>query len=1383
MKFSYLRIVTGFMRFSFYTPNSIRLFFLSFLIPCLSFANVPGGGTGTGANVTVTDNGGTVVLANGIVSFTINKSSGNITNFTYNGTNLLAGGNGGGYFYFDGSGGPTLSNTVYTLTVNPANNGGNQAEVWLQSTASPMDMAVYYDLLRGQQGIYDTMILTHEAGYPDYPGAELRTNMYVGSVFDWVCVDPYRFRQMASPSDGTTTVAGAPPEVMQYTSGIYNGFTNCKYSYSSPLGQVDTWGWASTTTKYGLWQTLPSHEFEDGGPMHRELTEHLGNTLLDMFGGGHYGFGLTQDQPAGTFSSKTFGPAFIYANQYTGSASDPVSLKARVLWADAQAQAAAEQAAWPYPWFNPQPVAGATGTVYPQASGRATVSGTLAINDPYNSGTSPVSLWIGLAPVDGGVDFQQQYLTSQFWVRTGAGGAFTIPNILPGTYNLWAFGPGVVGTFEQANVTVTAGQTLSLGTLTWSPLRLGPTVWEIGTPDRNSNEFNNGEHQSTPYSGILPAYAGGPPYDVPATWAAFMAYPAQYPNGVSFVVGTSDPGTAWNYCQPTVPSGTTYAGSTSKIYFNLASAPSAAQTARLYIAFASAFSSACILTINGTVQTASVMGSTDGNYATIANSANGFYPPNVSFDSILRVGSQGAWGDAYLNFAGNKLKAGTNEIDIALRPTGGASLGEGFEYDYVRLEMTGYTTSGLPTPTKTNTPVAPTATSTGTATKTATPVPPTLTFTSTTTSTSTASRTATSTNTPVPPTATNTNSPVPPTATFTSTATATATRTNTALPPTPTNTSVPPTSTNTAIPPTSTWTNSPVPPTATRTNTAVPPTSTNTPVPPTFTPTNSPILPTSTNTAMPPTVTNTAVPLTATHTNTAVPPTSTYTQVPPTSTNTPVPPTATNTALPPTLTVTNTLVPPTSTNTVVPPTVTNTIVPPTATFTLAPPTSTNTVVPPTSTGTNTPVPPTATNTAALPTSTNTFIPPTATNTAIPPTNTRTQTPVPPSPTNTSIPPTSTSTTLPPTSTHTVIPPTATNSPVPPTSTTTSTPVPPTATLTNTPVPPTATPTRTPLPPTSTNTPVSPTPTFTAMPPTSTFTFTFVPTATPTPTTVVASTSLKVQLLSGVTSGTTNSPHPEIQVVNTGSGPLNLNNVTVKYWFNCDCTNQTLQAWVDWAGLMPAGSTATGDVQVTVPSTTLGGQTNYVLYTFTGNVTLQPGQAIQIQSRFNKSDWSNMTQANDWSFTPYTSYTDWTQVTGYLSGTLVWGQEPLAAPAALTVASAVSFPNPSGGNGTTLSIVLNGNQTGPTASLLDANHPLLRDPNAKITLSIYTMGMRLIWTQTLPGSVYGTTGEHEYYWDERARAGSKLANGVYILRVTVTSNGQTSSTLAKILILG
>jgi len=451
-----------------------------------------------------------------------------------------------------------------------------------------------------------------------------------------------------------------------------------------------------------------------------------------------------------------------------------------------------------------------------------------------------------------------------------------------------------------------------------------------------------------------------------------------------------------------------------------------------------------------------------------------------------------------------------------------------------------------------------------------------------------------------------------------------------------------------------------------------------------------------------------------------------------TRTNTPVPPTATPTS---TASSTATL------------TKTNTAVPPTATST-----STNTPVPPTATPTNSPVPPTVTNTPLPPTVTNTPAPPTATNTAAPPTNTFT--PAPPTATFTltltPLPPTVTNTPLPPTATNTPMPPTATNTPAPPTATRTFTPVPPTAT--NTPVPPTATFTLTPVPPTATNTPGT------------------------------GSGSFKVQLQSGVTAGTTNSPHPQIQIVNTGTTALSLNNVTVRYWFNCDCTTQGLQAWVDWAGLMPSGTSVTGNVQVSVIPTSQGGQTDYVLYSFTGNMVLQPGQMIQVQSRFNKTDWSNMAQSNDWSFAANTGFTDAPHVTGYLNGSQVWGQAPSAVQAAaLTASSAMAFPNPSTGNGTTLAFTLGGNSTGVMAS--DMTSPAVVDPNVKITLGIYTLAGRLIWSQTLTGGAYSTTGQHEVYWDEHDLRGTGLANGIYLLKVTVESNGQTSSTIGKILILG
>src|SRR5208283_5065302 len=87
------------------------------------FANLPGGGTGTGANVTLVDNGdGTVTMANGIVSILCAKSGATINqiNYTYNNgggsqtINLLAGGNNGGQLYWElgGFGGGTFSYTL-----------------------------------------------------------------------------------------------------------------------------------------------------------------------------------------------------------------------------------------------------------------------------------------------------------------------------------------------------------------------------------------------------------------------------------------------------------------------------------------------------------------------------------------------------------------------------------------------------------------------------------------------------------------------------------------------------------------------------------------------------------------------------------------------------------------------------------------------------------------------------------------------------------------------------------------------------------------------------------------------------------------------------------------------------------------------------------------------------------------------------------------------------------------------------------------------------------------------------------------------------------------------------------------------------------------------
>lgn len=266
--------------------------------------------------------------------------------------------------------------------------------------------------------------------------------------------------------------------------------------------------------------------------------------------------------------------------------------------------------------------------------------------------------------------------------------------------------------------------------------------------------------------------------------------------------------------------------------------------------------------------------------------------------------------------------------------------------------------------------------------------------------------------------------------------------------------------------------------------------------------------------------------------------------------------------------------------------------------------------------------------------------------------------------------------------------------------------------------------------------------------------------------------------SGVPTNSTNSPHPQIRVVNTGTGPLNLNNVEVRYWLNCDCAGQALQVFVDWAGLQPSGTTVTPNVQASVVATALGGQTHYLSFRFTGGMVLQPGQFLEIQARFNKSDWSNMFQDNDWSFRGAPGFTSWTHITGYQAGTLVWGQEPVSNAASLTVASVVAFPNPSDGEGTNLAFSLSGSS--PESSVVNPTSQV--DPDMEATFKAYTSNFRLIWSKTVTGPSFGTSGNHILHWDQRDNWGGRLGNGVYYLHVTVKSRGTVSSKISKLLIM-
>jgi len=675
-----------------------------------AFANIPGGGTGTGADVTLTDNGSTVTMANGIVSIVCDKAA-NITqiNYTYTsgtGTTTTQMLTGGGKLYWETSG--WGSTKTYSVVANT----GTYSEIEMFYD-SPTNGAwdVHFSMLKGSPGFYVTPIWIHRGQDAAMGMGETRDNIYAGSIFNWMSVDATRNKLMEVSGGATTGVPTSPVECYLWTSGIYQGLYEDKYKYSATFGDQRVWGWSSVTANgmtgknVGLWNISASGEYYNGGPLKPELMEHIGTTILNMLNGGHYAMGSDGNWVAGEVWNKVYGPYFIYCNNVLNTVTDPVQVS-QALYNDALAQGAAEKTAWPYAWFS--------NANYTGPANRGTVTGTIVIDDAYNPNASAANLWVGViqqpTTSTNTYDFQQWMKPYQFWVHTDASGNFTIPAVIAGSnYTLYAFGQGAPGMFmSQAQtggsppiladippspfgVTVTGGTTTALGNVTWTPARVGPTAFEIGYPDRTGRKFRHGEDWWVGDIGASPT-APSP------VWSKWLEYPFDFPAGPNYLVGTIRWTTDWNFCQPVVlDTSGNWNNSSSTITFSLPSGTSLSGTASLYLGLASDYYSAINVGVNGSgLVNLNSKGQTlnNGITGTPNNSlpSTGYYVAYGSSDTTIREGINGAFSDERITFPASLLHTGTalNTITIGIRQAGGSYFADHAMYDYIRLELTGY---------------------------------------------------------------------------------------------------------------------------------------------------------------------------------------------------------------------------------------------------------------------------------------------------------------------------------------------------------------------------------------------------------------------------------------------------------------------------------------------------------------------------------------------------------------------------------------------------------------------------------------------------------------------------------------------------------------------
>ncbi len=185
----------------------------------------------------------------------------------------------------------------------------------------------------------------------------------------------------------------------------------------------------------------------------------------------------------------------------------------------------------------------------------------------------------------------------------------------------------------------------------------------------------------------------------------------------------------------------------------------------------------------------------------------------------------------------------------------------------------------------------------------------------------------------------------------------------------------------------------------------------------------------------------------------------------------------------------------------------------------------------------------------------------------------------------------------------------------------------------------------------------------------------------------AASALVLEYADAATGATTGAPGPHFEIVNNGNTSVPLSSLTIRYWYTEDGT-QSQQFWCDYA--LAGCTNVTGSFTALANPTSTADTYLQVGFTSGAGSIATSGNSGDIQVRFNKSDWSNYNQANDYSWSPtQTSYAAWNKVTLYLNGQLVWGTEPngtsvtpTAIPTATTPIATPTAISGSTGNWTT-----------------------------------------------------------------------------------------------------
>jgi len=550
-----------------------------------------------------------VRISNGLISMVIGKSNAKVNELLVNGQNILA--PKGAYFDANVPGYININADKFEIVSNTSDMVHVKGTKFSTSSA-PFEIESHYILRRGDSGYYSFLVYRHNSNF----SAELVQTRHV------IRVDTERMPNMIVSNNRqgqlpTQQMLGAAENVADATVRLADGSVFTKYNWAMYEGEHFVHGMAGNDL--GLWVIKGSNEYQPSGPVKQNLTVHEENVVLAMLHSTHYGSPAVK-LPANSGWKKIYGPFFVYVN--TGD-------NLTELWTDAKVRAEYERQAWPYNWLN----------LAEYDNQRTSVSGELNLAD----GSIPVDAWVILG--ESSTYWTQQAKDYLYWSKVNYDGTFTIDNVRPGTYTLWAWGGGVFGEFEYPEIDVVTDQPTVLPKLTWEPLNSGTLVWEIGIPNRTADEFFSIDHHRN--------------------WGLWFEYHRQFPEGVNYYIGSSDYTKDWNFVQPAMMVGE-WGNRTAepwRIYFDLPEQPSN-DLGILTIAIAGTGGVRLDVLINGQL------------VKSLSYSADG---------SVHRSGISGIYHLEQIEFDATLLNQGENIVELKVH--GSNSLSSGIMYDYLRLEL------------------------------------------------------------------------------------------------------------------------------------------------------------------------------------------------------------------------------------------------------------------------------------------------------------------------------------------------------------------------------------------------------------------------------------------------------------------------------------------------------------------------------------------------------------------------------------------------------------------------------------------------------------------------------------------------------------------------